>query len=660
MVRGKDSGYRPEIDGLRGIAILAVLLNHMDSRILSGGYVGVDIFFVISGFLITTIIRRDLDAGRFSFWHFYARRAKRLIPAATVMAITTLVLGYLFLFPRDFDALGKSVVAYSTMLSNVFFWRVSSNYWADQSKPWPLLHTWSLSIEEQFYLAYPVLLWGLAGLPLHRQRQILHVLLVASFVLCCWQTSVYQRAAYYLLPGRAWELLAGAACSMFGPAPKSRNACGLLGLAAIALIGVPMFLFNDATRFPGWVAILPVTGTALVIWVTGNTSGIWKTLLGWKPLTAIGKISYSLYLFHWPMLVFARYLWAGSPETPHMFPSYFAAIASLAVARLSYWYLETPGRSSRVGDKPAVALAFACGLLMFFVGYAVHYYRGLPGRLPPLVARYAQASLDLNPRRAEVNLDNSKITAGEFAHLGQDGPLDFVIWGDSHADALVPTFDHLSKEYGVAGTAFVRAGMCPLVNITTSSKYFDPDFASVVLDRLRKDRIPHIILAARWGWHFGRLMEDGRPVKNRERQMELFRSSLSQTISLLRTAGAKTIWLVRQVPTQNCNVPKELAINAWWGRYLPLPVPRAVTPDEHAVVMRDIDTLFDSFVAADIELIDLSSAVLANKTGLLTEHGQPMYYDHGHLSTSGAAALDWAFRPFFQNIAKEHLRVTPP
>jgi len=651
MFRGRDSSYRPEIDGLRAIAILAVLLNHADSRIVSGGYVGVDVFFVISGFLITTIVRRDLDAGRFSFWRFYARRAKRLIPAATAMAIATLVLGYLFFLPQDFDRFAKSLVAYGAMLSNVFFWRQSATYWTGQASPWPLLHTWSLSVEEQFYLVYPVFLWRLVGLPPRQQRQAILALLAASFVINLYQTSAFPRSAYYLLPGRAWELLTGAACSLLGPAPGSNRTCAFLGLIGFGLVTMPMFLFTDATRFPGWAATLPVIGTATLVWITGNTSGFWTKLLGVKPLVAVGQVSYSLYLFHWPLIVFAKYLWGGSPETPSLIPSYFAAAISLVIAWLSYRYVEVPGRNSRIGEKPALVLALACGLMLLLAGYGIHSCQGMPGRMPALVAHYAQASEDFNHRRSETSLANSKIEAGEFTPLGQDGPLDFVLWGDSHAGSLVSVFDRLGRQYQVSGTAFRRAGTPPLINITVGGPFFDPEFAGVVLDRLRKDRVPYIVLAARWGTYFRDLLENGRPVKTCSEKIAVFSRALSETITLLRASGAKKIWLVRQVPSQHCDVPKGLALNAWWGRYLPLLTPRAVTPDEHAVQMREIDTAFDSVVAEDVAVIDLAFAVLANKNGLLTQSDEPIYFDDDHLSECGAFSFSSVLQPIFEDIA---------
>jgi peptidoglycan/LPS O-acetylase OafA/YrhL len=644
--------YRPEIDGLRGIAILSVLLNHMDARILPGGYVGVDVFFVISGFLITTIVRRELKSGRFSFWDFYARRAKRLIPAATAMAVITMVVGYLFFLPRELHLLSKSLVAYGAMLSNVFFYRSSISYWDGQAKPWPLLHTWSLSIEEQFYLAYPCLLWGLARTSLGKQRQVIFALLAASFACSLYQTSVAPRAAFYLLPGRAWELLSGAACALFGPVERGAGATNVLGVVAVGLIGAPMFLYTHETWFPGWAAAMPVMGAAMLLKITESTSNIWQALLGWKPIVAVGRMSYSLYLFHWPMLVFARYLCGGSPETPSVALGYFAALASFAGAWLSYRYVETPWRRRRMSPEVAVALACACNAALLFVGYGIHRREGLPERLPPLAAQYAKGSEDGNPRRAETNLDNDKIKAGERSRLGQGGPLDFVLWGDSHAGALVAVFDHAAKQYGFSGTAYTRNGTPPLIDIDIDNHHFDPEFANTVLARLAKDRVPCVILAGRWLGCLQALSKGNNSAEARGDGLSLLRESLSRTITKLRESGVKQIWLMRQVPTQPCDVPRALALDAWWGRYLPLPKPRAATPSDYEKEMREIDELFELSSAEDVGVIDLATAVFANKTSLLTADGRPMYHDDDHVSASGALTLRHAIEPIFEQMRK--------
>jgi peptidoglycan/LPS O-acetylase OafA/YrhL len=644
--------YRPEIDGLRGIAILAVLLNHMDDRIFPGGYVGVDVFFVISGFLITTIVRRELKSGRFSFWDFYARRAKRLIPAATAMAGITLLLGHLFFLPRELHLFAKSLVAYGAMLSNVFFYRSSISYWDGQAKPWPLLHTWSLSIEEQFYLAYPWLLWWLARTSLAKHRQVIFALLAISFACNLYQTSVASRAAFYLLPARAWELLAGAACALFGPVERGAGTTNVLGVVAVGLIGAPMFLYTDETWFPGWAAAAPVMGAVMLLKITESTHNIWQSLLGWKPIVTVGRMSYSLYLFHWPMMVVARYLWGSSPETPSVAPGYSAALASFAVAWLSYRYVETPWRSARMSPKFAVALACACNLAFLFIGYEVHRRQGLPERLPPLAAQYALGAADGNPRRTETNLDNDEIKAGQRATLGQDGPLDFVLWGDSHAGALVAVFEHAAKQYGFSGTAYTRNGTPPLIDIDIETHHFDPEFANTVVARLAKDRVPCVILAGRWLGYLRALSKVNNSSEGYGDGLSLLRECLSRTIAKLRESGVKQIWLMRQVPTQPCDVPRALALDAWWGRYLPLPNPRAATPADYEKEMREIDELFELSSAEDVGVIDLATAVFANKASLLTADGRPMYHDDDHVSASGALTLRHAIEPIFEQMRK--------
>lgn len=283
-----ESNYRPEIDGLRGIAILAVLLHHIDPHLVPGGYVGVDVFFVISGFLISSILTRDLDAGTFSFSHFYARRAKRLIPAATVLVTCLIVSASWFFLPQDFEDLGTSAAAYAAMSSNILFWKWD-DYFAAQNKVWPLLHTWSLAIEEQFYLVFPLLLWALTRFRVAFRVVILASIGVASFALSEWQSHADPRSGYYLLPGRAWELLAGAICTRI-PSSWCRSGASstFVGALGTAMIAVPVFLYSEATAFPGIAALWPVAGAVLLMHAASKGKNIWTTLLQKPPLVAMG------------------------------------------------------------------------------------------------------------------------------------------------------------------------------------------------------------------------------------------------------------------------------------------------------------------------------------------------------------------------------------
>ncbi|RUQ46737.1 acyltransferase, partial [Corynebacterium pseudodiphtheriticum] len=299
--------YRRDIDGLRAIAVLAVVLFHFGVPGFTGGFVGVDVFFVISGYLITTIIWREREAGRFSFVDFWARRARRILPALCVMMLTAVVVGWFLLAPKDYEELGRSIHNQVIFISNLFFMR-QDGYFDVASDMKPMLHTWSLSVEEQFYIVFPLLLTLLSS-QVKRWRMALLVLALASFAACVWTLPRYPEKAFYLLPMRAWELLAG---SLLAVMPlRAYRASPILAqgisLASLALILVAVFGYDATTDFPGAAALLPVLGVVGLIWANGQQVTLVGQLLGSRVMVGIGLISYSWYLWHWPVLVYGKY-----------------------------------------------------------------------------------------------------------------------------------------------------------------------------------------------------------------------------------------------------------------------------------------------------------------------------------------------------------------
>jgi peptidoglycan/LPS O-acetylase OafA/YrhL len=266
--------YRPEIDGLRAIAVMAVVLFHAGLGV-TGGFIGVDVFFVISGFLITSLIFKDLEAGKFSFTNFWERRARRIIPASVAMVFAVLIAGWFLLLPSDYAALGKSAAMHAAFAANFYFWR-STNYFSGPADELPLLHTWSLAVEEQFYLFVPLLLAGLFRLPKLRSRRVLLLLFGIGFVISLALSIIavprMPAAAFYLLPTRAWELLAGSIIAILPTVSLSRPLRELLCWTGFALILIPCFLYTKQTPFPGLAALPPCLGTALFIWVSGSTA----------------------------------------------------------------------------------------------------------------------------------------------------------------------------------------------------------------------------------------------------------------------------------------------------------------------------------------------------------------------------------------------------
>lgn len=439
--------YRPDIDGLRAIAVLGVLFFHAGLG-CQGGFVGVDVFFVISGFLITSLILRDLREGTFSFVDFWARRIRRIVPALAAMTLAVVVIGYFGMFPDYYEALGKQVIALVLCVSNVKFWK-ETGYFDTASDEKPLLHTWSLSVEEQFYFIIPIALF----LVFRFKREKLALPLIAltcviSLVASVYAVTNHPSANFYLLPTRAWELGAGSLLAFAGPIknPKLREFSSFIGLALI--IGC-YFLFPEGVSFPGASAIPPVLGAALLIWsgISQDHLPAINRILTLKPIVGIGLISYSLYLWHWPIFAYQKHLGYSADSDAVQFS--LLAISFLP-AWLSWKYVETPFRKKIILQTKRKIIQFG-GLtittFLVFGGLAWHS-RGNLGRF--------------NESKSEVLIRSTRTgKTGEF-QLGVEGRIDFILWGDSHAGSLANTFDEKAKQLGFGGIAMIDHGTPPL------------------------------------------------------------------------------------------------------------------------------------------------------------------------------------------------------
>lgn len=433
--------YRPEIDGLRTIAVLPVILFHAGISVFSGGFVGVDVFFVISGYLITGIILRELGEGRFSVLRFYERRARRILPALFVVVLSTIPFMFAWATPPQFEAFSKSVLSVALFASNILFWR-ESDYFGPASEEKPLLHTWSLAVEEQYYVIFPLLL--LLGWRLGRHRLAMFVLAgaLASLLLSEWASRALPSANFYLLPTRAWELLAGALCAFLSVGAAQRRS-GLLAALGLAMILLAVFAFDGSTPFPSVYALLPVVGACLVILFAAPGTAVAR-LLSSAPFVGIGLISYSAYLWHQPILALIR---IRSPLEPTPALLGGAVLLTFVLAYLSWRFVEQPFRhapTSLLPTRRSVFAASGAGLaLMVAFGLAVTGAQGLPQRFPKeALASLKLAETDRNPYRrnchyqvdnggALPSLPNPRCVFGQ----AEDGRRAILI-GDSHADAV--------------------------------------------------------------------------------------------------------------------------------------------------------------------------------------------------------------------------------
>lgn len=429
--------HRREIDGLRAIAVLPVILFHAGFSWFSGGYVGVDVFFVISGYLITTILISEMSKGNFAIAKFYERRARRILPALFFVMICCIPFAWFWMVPQEFKNFSQGFVAISFFVSNVLFWR-KSGYFAPAAEENPLLHTWSLAVEEQFYIFFPLMLlmlWRLGKKPIF---YIVIGLSFLSLLLSEYGWRNHPTANFYLLPTRAWELGVGAICAflMFQRAPKPNSLAATVGLA---LITYSIFFFDETTPFPSVYALAPVLGTALII-LYSHEQNLVNRILSNRILVGVGLISFSAYLWHQPLLAFARIRSASEPGGALMLS---LSIASLVLAFITWKYIEQPFRTRKLfftRSRKQIFSYTALGTILFTtMGLYVSFNGGLPDRTAPAGVSFAEiniserikANYGLNPE-----CKGDTFTISEKCRTGPDPKI--MIWGDSHAMHLVP------------------------------------------------------------------------------------------------------------------------------------------------------------------------------------------------------------------------------
>lgn len=625
--------YRADIDGLRAVAVIAVLLFHAGLG-LPGGFVGVDIFFVISGFLITSIVMREVKSGEFSYLGFWERRIRRLVPAMIVMIAATVVAGYVILLPHDLKELGQSVCAQTVAVANFYFYR-ESGYFAGTSEIKPLLHTWSLAVEEQFYLVMPAMLLLFNRIWPNRIRTALVVVLLISLGWCAYSTSIYPDAAFYLLPTRSWELLLGSLVALSGNFRALKRgqaeALSLFGLAAI--VGA-IVVYTDSTPFPGTFALLPCLGTAAII--IGNSAHltIAGRLLSWRPVVFVGLISYSLYLWHWPLFAFANYM------TPGHLPNGLSAcliFASLLLGFFSWRFVETPFRcKSLLPTRRRVLASAATSLIaMGCIGFVLHKTDGVRSRFTVTALKMTDARSDKNPmRRMHHDLPAKALRkAPVLLAGGQNGQPRLVVLGDSHADALMPGISSLCDKHGVPMVAFTRSDTLPFVFSDAPRDRSEETFFAAAAAYLQQSPAQNVFIVARWGEY-----------KNR-----LSATELAKTVNGLRAIG-KRVWVLRHVPEPRADVPRFLALSEQWN-WNDSFLRRSKT--EYLSAQLEFEELLDS-IGCDIQVVDISDRFFdGSDLAIVHIEYAPLYFDDNHLSTVGATVAAAPLEPIIAAMAQD-------
>lgn len=544
---GSAAGYRPDIDGLRAIAVMAVVFYHAGIAAIPGGFVGVDVFFVISGYLIGGQIFREARAGRFSFADFYTRRVRRILPALYAMLLVMLAIGLFVLTPEELRQFAREAVAGALGLSNVLYY-LGGGYFAPAAEYNPLLMTWSLGIEEQFYLLFPFVLLGLLRFRIH-VLPALAALSVLSFVGSIWLIGRDPNAAFYLLPTRAWELGLGAALAIWElgrrtgvgtPRTGMQQVAATLGLA---LIAVALVFYDKGWSFPGFFVLLPTLGTALLIATPG--SAINSGPLSFGVATFIGRISYSWYLWHWPLFYLNRVLGGEQGGLPPL----ILIVLSLALGIVSWRYIEQPFRHWRAPPRHVLSTYAAAVLAFAGVGVALYLAGGWPGRFSPMVrelaetARKSRESPCLAPYGA-VEPQNQSACLPALA----GGRV--VLFGDSHASALAPGIRRLAERSGLGFGEMTKSSCHPLLGFAVEAQARPRHWRECIayqqaaLAYIERDpEIRTIVLAGFWsaagGGVRGAQAEPGTSVS--------LEKALAATIQRLRAMGRRVV-VVQDVP----------------------------------------------------------------------------------------------------------------
>jgi len=541
--------YRPDIDGLRSIAILSVLLHHLNAELLPGGFIGVDIFFVISGYLITTQIYKEILNRSFSIKQFYKRRINRIVPALATVTVVTLCVGFVLLSPADLELLTKSAIFSITGLSNLFFWREYGNYFASNSAEAPLLHTWSLGVEEQFYLFWPLLLVLLVKVSGRYVLGFLAIFLLGSFFISEAGTRIAMSASYYILPTRFFELLIGSFLALLNTRyqPKNTRQSSISFLAGMTLIAGSLIWIDKASSFPGVNALWPCLGSALLIW-SGQYHCLLHRSLTNRPMVFVGLISYSLYLWHWPLIAFFNYL---DIDVDLVSGTSIFAIA-LLLAWLSWKFVETPMRQ-RGANLPIykvfiqrLAIPATAFMLM---NLAVTYSNGFPQRFDPQVA-LLEAALAAKPNvlrngchvpTAMYDMPpNKKCTIGASKQQ-----LDGILIGDSFANHFTGMIDVLALNSEISLMDYTMDGCPPIIGFNTGK------VAAYAERCIKRNKMAYAKIASE---HYSQVVLAGNWPTNED-----LTNPLSHSIDAILATGAKLTIVLSNASIPNassCSIRK--------------------------------------------------------------------------------------------------------
>lgn len=659
---GHASSYHADIDGLRAVAVFLVVACHYDLFYLSGGFVGIDIFFVISGFLISKILIADMHAARFSFRAFYERRVRRLAPALLSTLALSAICASLLFTPDDLKLFAHSLMTSLVIIPN-FFFATQTGYFGPLASHMPLLHLWSLGIEEQFYIIFPLILIGLQKLKVKSLGPFIAALFFASFAASLYLTTIFPEKSYFWPHTRAWELLAGAIIVVC-PRPRHIKTIhtNVISFAALCLIFGAGVDFDANSLFPGAAALVPVLGAMGLIFIGHYPSFVKNNILSSPPLVQIGRASYSIYLMHWPLFVFAHYILDGRSETDI---SALLCIISILLGFLSWRFIETPFRGTHplLPHSRIFKATLASGLIMMASGAALFISGGWPQRLNERAQHYAAISTqhkkEYHPACLIDEIKDLKIgksCAPQFAST----PPRVIIWGDSHASRLTLMAEHISTEHNLP-IAIVEIGGCPPfdgishkpLNSTDICQGMGAELTNILA---RMPSVEVVVLAARWPiyttgaplknehqYHY--ILQDERNLHWNAPQTELFITGLQRTIEHLTHAGKKVI-IIGSIPEMRAGVANVLTHQAQFH------LPEHIDISTHAYHKRNavFDAALKQVSALRFDILDPSLYLCDANLCSGVKDFESLYIDNNHLSIAGTMLLK---NPLIELILKD-------
>lgn len=639
----KTSPFRKDINALRAIAVIAVVLFHFNPTWLPGGFAGVDVFFVISGFLMTSIIFRGFEQSNFNLFKFYVSRSNRIIPALAFLCAVLAISGWFYLSPNEYRALGKHIATSITFVSNYIYTNETGYFDSASHEKW-LLHTWSLAVEWQFYIIYPIVLLILKRyLPIKYLKKIIIILFLLSLSYSIYRTYQNPTAAYYLLPTRAWEMLLGGIAFLY-PIQLQNKHTKILEYLGLLLILSSCFLISNQTPWPGYMALIPVLGAYLIIIANNQNS-----LLSNNPiLQPIGKWSYSIYLWHWPLVVLGVIY-----EITNWWM--YGIALSLLFGFLSYQYIESLKFSSLskwsdlVKLKP-LWLSFSTALL----GVLIFFSNGFQSHYDPRIIIVNNESKNKNPYNCMLN-EEGIITPLSKCYIGNKDNIQAIIVGDSHADAITTAVTSIFalKQSGII--AITRTS-CPFILNAKNNRADDTCYHEnfLRLEEIKQNKKIPLILTARWSAYIYGQSDPKRIIKGDNRpslyfgnnkymsQNELlteFSKNLESTLCAL-TPNAP-VYITQPIPEMGQDIPKTMSRNLMQGKEIDLSIQHETYLQQNSAVRTIIQ---HAAQVCGATVLDPTKILCKDDKCIAQHQGRPIYYDGDHMSEYGNKLLSPMFK----------------